>query len=139
MTTEDKLKEFILKKYYSVRQFTIENDIPYTTMHSIFKRGIDNSSVVNVIKICKALGISVDALADGKIEPLQKRPERQIDGNVNVEDILEDTKNILTHYGGLTLDGDPISVKSIDAIIDAMDVGVEMAKRKKITNKNGNF
>ena len=130
MTTEDKIKELILKRYNSIREFTIENDIPYTTIHSIFRRGIDNSSVANVIKICKALRISVDALADGKIEPLQKRPVRQINEWIEVEDILEDTKEVLTHYGGLTLDGEPITVKSIDSIIDAMDVGVELAKRK---------
>ena len=70
MTIEQKLKDLILKRYHSIREFTIAIDIPYTTMDSIFRRGIGNSSVTNVIKICKALRISVDALADGEIVPI---------------------------------------------------------------------
>ena len=57
---EDKIKELIIEKYGSVRQFALKIDVPYTTIDSILKRGIDNSNVSNVIKMCKALGISVD-------------------------------------------------------------------------------
>ena len=63
---EDKLKNLIIDKYGSVRQFSFKIDIPYTTVDSILKRGIDNSNVGNVIKICKALDISIDSLLDGK-------------------------------------------------------------------------
>lgn len=68
MTIEEKLKDHILTRYKSVREFTIEANIPYTTLDSIFKRGIGNSSVSNVIKICRALNISADKLADGIID-----------------------------------------------------------------------
>lgn len=57
---EEKIKELIIEKYGSVRQFALKIDVPYTTIDSILKRGIDNSNVSNVIKMCKALGISVD-------------------------------------------------------------------------------
>lgn len=63
---EDKLKNLIIDKYGSVRQFSFKINIPYTTVDSILKRGIDNSNVGNVIKICKALDISIDSLLDGK-------------------------------------------------------------------------
>lgn len=63
---EDKLKELIVEKYGSVRQFALKIDIPYTTVDSILKRGIDNSNVGNVIKMCKALDISIDNLLDNK-------------------------------------------------------------------------
>ena len=131
MTTEDKLKELILKRYHSVREFTIEHNIPYTTMHSIFKRGIDNSSVSNVIKICKALGISADALADGEIEPIKKRTSVPINDRIEIKEVLDDTRELLTHSGFITLDGKPLDRTDIESIIDAMDVGVEIAKRKK--------
>ena len=131
MTTEDKLKELILKKYHSIREFTIANDLPYTTIHSIFKRGIGNSSVNNVIKICKALGISADALADGEISPIKDRPSAPANDNVDIADILADTKDTLIHSGKITLDGNPIGKAGIESIIDAIDVGVEIAKRKK--------
>lgn len=57
---EEKIKNLIIEKYGSVRQFALKIDVPYTTIDSILKRGIDNSNVSNVIKMCKALGISVD-------------------------------------------------------------------------------
>lgn len=131
MSTEDKLQELILKRYNSVREFTIEIDMPYTTMHSIFRRGIGNSSVANIIKICKALSISADALADGEIVPVQNRRSTRVNDRIEVEDIIEDTKEILIHNGFITLDGKPLTVNGVDAIIDAMDVGVEIAKRKQ--------
>lgn len=57
---EEKLKELIIDKYGSVRQFAMKIDIPYTTIDSILKRGIDNSNVKNVIKMCKVLNLSID-------------------------------------------------------------------------------
>lgn len=57
---EEKIKNLIIERYGSIRQFALKIDIPYTTIDSILKRGIDNSNVSNVLKMCKALGISVD-------------------------------------------------------------------------------
>ena len=133
MTTEEKLKELILKRYHSIREFTLTIDIPYTTVDSIFRRGIGNSSVSNVIKICKALGISADALADGEIVPIKERTRTPVNLSdfIEVKEILSDTKDRLIHSGELTLDGKPIDKDSINSIIDAMDVGVEIVKRKK--------
>lgn len=131
MTTEEKLKDLILKRYHSVREFTIAHDIPYSTIHSIFRRGIDNSSVSNVIKICRALDISADALADGEISPVKDRTSAPTNDKIEITDILEDTKDALIHSGKITLDGNPIGKAGIESIIDAIDVGVEIAKRKK--------
>lgn len=131
MTIEEKLKDLIRKRYYSVREFTIAIDMPYSTLDSIFKRGIGNSSVTNVIKICKALGISADALADGEIKPINDRTTRSINDRIEVKEVLEDTKDILTHSDFVTLDGKLLSDNSIRSIIDAMDVGIEIVKRKK--------
>lgn len=63
---ESKLKEIIIEKFGSIRQFSLSIDIPYTTVDSILKRGIDNSNVGNVIKMCKALNISIDNLLENK-------------------------------------------------------------------------
>lgn len=131
MTIEDKLKSLILARYHSIREFTIHINMPYSTMDSIFKRGIGNSSVSNVIKICKALRISADALADGEIVPIGNYPSNKINDRIEVKDILADAKDLLIHSGEITLDGDPIGKTGIDSIIDAMDVGVEIAKRRR--------
>ena len=130
MTTEEKLKDLILRRYHSIREFTIAIDIPYTTMDSIFRRGIGNSSVTNVIKICKALGISADALADGEIVPVKERKSIPINDRIEVKEMVDEIKEVLTHRGFITLDGKPIGKAGIESIIDAMDVGVEIAKKK---------
>lgn len=67
--SEDKLKEYILTKYKSIREFTVAVNMPYSTIDSIFKRGIRKASIDNIIKICDFLNISVDALIEGIIEP----------------------------------------------------------------------
>ncbi len=130
MTTEDKLKDLILKRYHSIREFALTFEIPYSTIDSIFRRGVGNSSVSNIIKICKALGISADALADGEIAPVKNRPATAINERFEVKEILSDTKDRLIHSGEITLDGKPIGKAGIESIIDAMDVGVEIARKK---------
>lgn len=130
MTTEEKLKDLILSRYLSIRDFTNTIGLPYTTLDSMFRRGIGNSSVTNVIKVCKELGISVDALADGEIAPIRKPVSKKINDWIEVKEIIDDTKDTLKHRGFITLEGKPIGVTQLDSIIDAMDVGVELAKKK---------
>lgn len=74
---EDILREYILSKYKSIREFTIEANMPYSTVDSIFKRGLRKSSVDNLLLICKHLGISADALLDGEIRSVSKLDEPQ--------------------------------------------------------------
>ncbi len=130
MTTEEKLKEFILKRYHSIREFAISIDMPYTTLDSIFRRGIGNSSVTNVIKICKALNISVDSLADGEIVSVNNSHSTPINDRFEIKEILSDTKDLLSHRR-VTIDGEPISKKGMESLFAAMDVGIELAKDKK--------
>jgi transcriptional regulator with XRE-family HTH domain len=129
MTIEEKLKEYILERYKSIREFTQVVDMSYSTIDSILRRGIGNSSVSNIIKICKVLSISVDALADGEIVPVNayKKAEPRI---FEVNEILADVKEQLAHFDGLTIDGKPANKESINTIIQAMDIGEAMAKKQ---------
>ena len=130
MTIEEKIKQYILDRYSSIREFTQIHDINYSTLDSILKRGISNSSVVNVIKICKALGISADELAEGRIIP---KVDYMVDDNntlMEVNDILSDTKARLLNYTDLTLNGKPVSEETKKAIVQGIDISVELAKKK---------
>lgn len=71
-SVEEQLKNLILTKFKSIRDFAITVDMPYSTIDSIFKRGVGNASITNVNKICKALNISADTLADGEIQSVRK-------------------------------------------------------------------
>ena len=64
---ENKIKEIIIKQYGSVKSFAKIINIPYTTLDTILKRGLLNSNVLNVIKICKELNIDINELINNKI------------------------------------------------------------------------
>lgn len=67
MSVEVELKELILERYKSLRDFTIKIDMPYSTLDTILKRGVNKANVVNIITICKELGIDAESLSGGKI------------------------------------------------------------------------
>lgn len=125
MTTEEKLKEYILSSYRSVHEFTQSIDMPYGTMASIFKRGISNSSVTNIIKICSALEISTDELANGNIVPIIKTT------STKVEDIIERMKHEISSIDDLTLEDNPISEAERCSILISLDLIIEFEKRRK--------
>lgn len=68
MTREELLKNCILSQYKSVRDFCLQLDVPYSTINSIFKRGIMTSSVSLMIAICDRLNIDLDSLVAGEIK-----------------------------------------------------------------------
>lgn len=139
MTIEQKLKDLILERYNSIREFTQTIDMSYSTLDSILKRGVGNSSVTNVIKICKALGISADELADGKIVSVSNRIAETINELIEIDDILSDTKARLLHYDDLTLHGKPVDDDTVKAIVQGIEVSFEMAQRHNQNhNKNHN-
>lgn len=124
MTTEDKLKSYILTKYKSVREFTQSIEMPYSTIATIFKRGVDNASVTTIIKICHALNISTDSLAEGKIVPLDLP---SLDP-VKLEDIFADTKQAIRNADVLTIGGDIATPADIDAVVRSLDTIIALQK-----------
>ncbi|MDU1115290.1 MAG: hypothetical protein E7J99_03660 [Clostridium butyricum] len=67
-TIENQLKELILTKYKSLREFTLKIEMPYSTFDTILKRGVNKANIINIIRICNELNISADKLAEGIIE-----------------------------------------------------------------------
>lgn len=57
MNRELKLRNMILDKYTSLRQFAIKADIPYSTLITILLRGIGGASFDMIMKICNKLEI----------------------------------------------------------------------------------
>jgi hypothetical protein len=139
MTVELQLKDLILSRYRSIREFTIAEDIPYTTVDSIFRRGIGNSSVSVIIKICKALGISADELADGRITSVIELNTRRGENPREIQELLSRFKFELTNAEDLTLEGEPVDRETVSAIAQGIDVSYEMVIRyNKNHNKNVN-
>lgn len=127
MTIENQLKKLILDHYESIRDFSFKIDMPCSTLNTILTRGIKSATLANILKICNALHISADALADGKIEYTYRPREKNSD---DVGEILADTRRKLLSDNALMFNGKPANEESIQSILDAMEIGIEMAKRK---------
>lgn len=57
MSREQKLRNLILDRYTSLRQFSREANIPYSTLMTLLSRGIGGASFDVVILICKKLNV----------------------------------------------------------------------------------
>jgi predicted transcriptional regulator len=129
MTIENKLKNYIMTRYSSLREFTIKSDIPYSTVNAILKRGIANSSLSNVSKICKALNISLDELEHNRIVPL--------DNSDNAEKEIE-LKNVVQYYKfklqkseNIYLDDRALTDNEKYFIMDSLDIMIEQIRKRR--------
>lgn len=64
MSAEEQLKQEILSKYKSIRAFTTAINIPYSTLDSVFKRGITNAGVSTMIRVFDALDLDIESVQD---------------------------------------------------------------------------
>ena len=67
MSIEEELRSLMAKKSGSVNKFASECGVPYSTIATVFRRGVDKTNINTIIKICKALNISADELSNGRI------------------------------------------------------------------------
>ena len=92
---ENKIKDIIITRYGTLKNFCDKINVPYSTIDSILKRGIGKANVLNVIKICDELGLSVDALRHGIIESID-------DEKYNIEQFLLELEHLLNKTSGLS-------------------------------------
>lgn len=71
MSIEEQLKREILARYKSIRAFTSAIDIPYSTLDSVFKRGISNAGVSTMIKVFSALDLDLESITDNTLHSKQ--------------------------------------------------------------------
>lgn len=57
MNRELRLRNAILDRYVSLRQFAEAADVPYSTVMTVLSRGIGGASFDTVLKICRTLEI----------------------------------------------------------------------------------
>lgn len=136
MTIEEKLKDLILTKYRSIREFTQTIDMPYSTFSTIISRGIENSSVNNVIRICKELGISADALADGRIVHVSNDYQKE---ELDIDHVINDVKGKVLSYDNLKLRGKPLDPAARLLLADYLDVTIELASRQINGDRLGKY
>lgn len=118
MTIEEELKDYIIKKYGTLRNFTEKINIPNSTFSNILRRGLMNANVLTIIKICDELSISPDALAEGKIIPIIKdNPNKML----TINDIIDDTKQRIINADQLYFNGTKATKDDISFILSVLD------------------
>ena len=133
MTIESKIKALILSRYRSVREFVGYTDLSYSTVDSILRRGIANSSLSSIMKLCETLNISADELAKGNIIPINKRGANHsgLPDMTDLIDIVTFTKQNIKNYENLTIDGKTVSPKEIEILFDCFDFAIKVIKNSR--------
>lgn len=129
MTIEDKLKEFIIEKHGSILAFSNEIGLPNSTMMGILKRGVHNSSISNIITVCNALHISVDALAVDLIVEIPSGNENK--NTVELYELLQDFKAKLKTYDSITVKGNSLTKQELKDIEKMISLSYQFMEYKK--------
>lgn len=90
MSKENELKRLMEIKSGSVKAFSKDIGLAYTTVRSILERGVLNAKVENVIKICKGLNIKPEDIMDINSEnEHQVTIAAHLDGDYTEEELQE--------------------------------------------------
>lgn len=105
MTKSEMLKKEILRQYKSVRQFSLDLQIPYSTLVTALERGVDGMAYGTVIRMCDRLSLNpVDftslerdaslgaTLLENRV--MQNYIKLNEDGRAKVLDLMEDFAQI---------------------------------------------
>lgn len=97
---------------------------------SEWKKGKSRPNTEKLIKIAEFLGVSVEYLMTGKEKEEKKEATLTAKDQRDIQKILEQTREQLLNQEGLMFDGDPASPEAIESILAAMQIGMEMAKKR---------
>lgn len=108
-----------------------ETGVSQSTL-SDWKRGISTPKSDKLQKIADYFNVPLTYLLTGNMEKPEKEkaPELTARDERDIEKILNNTREQLLSQEGLMFDGDPASPEAIDSILSAMQIGMEMAKKK---------
>lgn len=120
--------EQLLQKYgVSAYKVSKATGVTQSTL-SDWKRGRSTPKSENMKKLSDYFGVSIDYLMTGK-ESEDKEPKLKPRDEKDIKNILDNTEQLLKQEG-LMFDGQPASQEAIDSILSAMQIGMEMAKKK---------
>lgn len=122
---KERIKELCKKSGISMNK--LEDTLGFGKGY-ISKLGNSTPNVKKVQQIADYFGVSVDFLMTGK--ELSSEPKLKPRDERDIEKILANTREQLLNQDGLMFDGDPASSEAIESILSAMQIGMELAKKK---------
>ena len=118
-----------LLKEHGVTAYRVAKETGVTTATlTSWKQGKYTPKPEKMQKIADYFGVSLTYLMTGK-EETEKEPKLKPKDQKDINEILANTEQLLKQ-DGLMFDGDPASPESIESILSAMQIGMEMAKKK---------
>ena len=124
----EQIRDIAKSKGYSVNK--LEKELGFAR-RSINKFNKNKPSVEKLQQIADLLEVSLDYLLSNTDETIkEKAPTLTARDERDIEKILNNTREQLLSQEGLMFDGDPASPEAIDSILSAMQIGMEMAKKK---------
>ena len=143
MTLGDIIKDYRKKQHLSMDAFSERSGISkaYISLLEKNKHPKTGKTIAPSIQCIKqaADGMNMDfnvlfGMIDGDVslkdESTDTSSELTARDEKDIAKILEQTKEQLLSREGLMFDGDPASPEAINSILDAMQIGMEMAKKK---------
>ena len=115
MNVEERLKDYILTNYKSIREFSLVSGIAYSTIVNVLERGIMSANIGTIIKICQTLNISVDELSQGRITQLAE------ENYPTVEQIIRTAKEQMLSATDLTLNGSAVENTELICLLTLLD------------------
>ena len=73
MTKEAYIRALILQRSPNIKEFAASIQMPYTTLLGMLKNGLGGAAVDNVIRVCRALDLTIEELL--RIEEAPQPPE----------------------------------------------------------------
>ncbi|MEI1258353.1 helix-turn-helix transcriptional regulator [Blautia sp. JLR.GB0024] len=120
MTLVEKIRVLANQRSMSLPQLEVELGLGNGTI-SRWKTSSPNTDKLQ--RIADYFNVSIDYLLGREIQ-LTPKDERDI------SKILEQTRQQLMNQEGLMFDGDPATPEAVESIVAAMQIGMEMAKKK---------
>ena len=134
MTVGERLKQLREQLGMSQVDFATKINVSKQTLYKYENNIITNipsDKIESAARICNVSpayimgwGNNLSPITSDTSSELTARDEKDI------AKILEQTKEQLLSQEGLMFDGDPASPEAINSILDAMQIGMEMAKKK---------
>ena len=124
MTLKDRVKALAQERGISLPALESELGFGNSTIVK-WDKSTPNADKLNAV--AKFFNVSMDYLLNGDTE---NSPELTARDERDITKILEQTKEQLLSQEGLMFDGDPASPEAIESILAAMQIGMEMAKKK---------
>lgn len=123
----EQIRDIAKSKGYSVNR--LEKELGFARS-SINKFNKNIPSVDKLQQIADFLGVTVDYLMTGETPAEKKEASLTPRDERDIEKILDQTREQLLSQEGLMFDGQPASPEAVESILSAMQVGMELAKKK---------